>query len=120
MVCDTATSIVDTEKRPTYQQVKGSAQISRSGDRPYFGSIPDFAEGTEGYCAHGRDERQPGRPAGLKPGDVIVKLGKAKSRASTISTSRCVNSSGRQVPVTVKRGKEWVTVTVTLAPARSP
>jgi predicted metalloprotease with PDZ domain len=46
----------------------------------------------------------PANRVGLKPGDVIVKLGKAKSRASTISTSRLRKFKvGDQVPVTVKR-----------------
>jgi hypothetical protein len=121
MVCDTATAIVETEKRPTYQQVKGSAQISRSGDRPYFGSIPDFAEGTEGYALMGVAKGSPADRAGLKAGDVIVKLGESKvTGLDDFDLALRKYKVGDQVPVTVKRGKEMVTLTVTLAPARSP
>ncbi len=121
LVCDTATAIVDTEKRPTYQQVKGSAQISRSGDRPYFGSIPDFAEGTEGYALMGVTKGSPADRAGLKAGDVIVKVGESKvTGLDDFDLALRKYKVGDQVPVTVKRGQEMVTVTVTLAPARSP
>ncbi|MFO0819256.1 MAG: M20/M25/M40 family metallo-hydrolase [Pirellulales bacterium] len=120
MVSDTATAIVEAEKRPEYLEVKGSAQIGRSGDRPYFGSIPDFAEGVEGYALMGVAKGSPADRAGLKGGDVIVKVGDSNVRSlDDFDLALRKFKVGDKVLVTVKRGKEMVTVTVTLDPPRN-
>ncbi|MFO0904463.1 MAG: M20/M25/M40 family metallo-hydrolase [Pirellulales bacterium] len=119
LVCDTVKAIDAADKRPEYKEVKGSAQIARSGDRPYFGSIPDFAEGVEGYALMGVTKGSPADRAGLKAGDVIVKLGDSRvANLDDFDLALRKFKAGDKAPVTVKRGNETLTLTVTLDPAK--
>ncbi|MFO0872173.1 MAG: M20/M25/M40 family metallo-hydrolase [Pirellulales bacterium] len=119
LVIDATTAITDAPQRPEYREIKGSAQIGRSGDRPYFGSIPDFAEGVEGYALMGVAKGSPAQRAGLKGGDVIIKLGDARiGSLDDFDLALRKYKVGDKVPVTVKRGTETVTVTVTLDPPK--
>lgn len=115
MVTEAALRIAETEKRPSYLEVKGSAQIERSGDRPYFGSIPDFAQGGEGYALMGVTKGSPAERGGLKSGDIIIKLGESKiGSLEDFDSALRKFKTGDKVPVTVKRGKEEVKLEVRL------
>lgn len=65
-------------ERPSYVEVKGSAQVGREGSRPYFGSIPDFSSDKPGYLLGGVAPGGPAEKGGLKAGDRIVQLGRKK------------------------------------------
>lgn len=119
MVTEVVEKIDTDEKRPEYREVKGSAQIARSGDRPYFGSIPDFAQEGEGYALMGVTKGGPADRAGLKSGDIIIKLGESKiTTLDDFDSALRKFKTGDKVPVTVKRGQETLTLPVTLAPPR--
>ena len=119
MVVETVAAIDADPKRPEYREVKGKQQPGRGGDRPYFGSIPDFAQEGEGYALMGVAKDSPAERAGLKKGDVIIKVGDSRiGSLDDFDSALRKFKAGDKAPVTVKRDKETVTVEVLLAPPR--
>jgi hypothetical protein len=83
MVAEVADALRETAERPTFVRVAppvhggdvgpvGSS--SGSGYGPYFGSIPDFGEGTTGVKFADVREGSPAAKAGFKAGDVMVEF----------------------------------------------
>ena len=117
-------AIVDGEKRPEYIEVKRAGRPGRPGrggdaDRPYVGTIPDFGGEAEGYALQGVTKDSPADKAGIKAGDVIIKVGESKiGGLEDFDSAIRKFKAGDKVPFTVKRGKESVTLPVTLDPPR--
>ena len=106
----------DNPKRPEYVQVKEKANPMRSGNRPYFGSIPDFANEIEGYALQGVAPGSPAEKGGLKAGDVIVEFGGSKiGGLDDFDLALRKFKAGEQVPVVVLRSGKRVELKVTLA-----
>jgi hypothetical protein len=78
LVADAAVDIAQSEGRPTYQEI-ASGEFTKTGSRPYFGSIPDFSQEQPGYSLMGVSKGGPAERAGIKAGDTILKLGDRKS-----------------------------------------
>lgn len=63
------------DKRPTYTLARSDAAAGRStGFRVYLGTIPNYAETTGGMKLDAVREDSPAAKAGLRAGDVIVRL----------------------------------------------
>jgi hypothetical protein len=120
MVVEIATVLAKTEARPQYKEVQDSGDLARSGgDRPYFGSIPDFAGEEPGYALTGVAKGGPADRGGLKGGDVIVQFGDSKiENLEDFDSALRKFQAGDKVPVKVKRGDKEVTLEVTLDPPR--
>ncbi|MEX0977940.1 MAG: M28 family peptidase, partial [Pirellulales bacterium] len=120
MVSDTAVALAEDDKRPEYLEVKGIADMIRSGgDRPYFGSIPDFAQDQPGYALTGVAKGGPAERGGLKAGDNIIQFGDSKiGNLEDFDSALRKYKAGDKVPVTVKRGSEELKLDVTLDPPR--
>ncbi|MEZ6069778.1 MAG: PDZ domain-containing protein [Pirellulales bacterium] len=89
------------------------------GDRPYFGSIPDFANNAEGYAISGVATDSPAEQAGLEAGDVIVRVGESRiGGLEDFDSALRKHEAGEQVPVVVKRGDQEVTLQVKLGEPR--
>jgi hypothetical protein len=74
-VGDLARAVSDADARPTYAQAKSSAEAGRAaGFRVYLGTIPSYAEGGAGLKLDGVRDDSPAARAGLKAGDVIVRM----------------------------------------------
>lgn len=115
IVVDTATA----EARPDLIKLKGTAQLERTGSRPYFGSIPDFGKEGEGYAISGVAPESPAALGGLKGGDVIIKLGESKvGSLDDFDLALRAFKPGEQVTVVVKRDGKEVPLTVTLSTPR--
>lgn len=116
MVAETAQLLADAPARPTYVESKGSDPSAGSGgDRPYFGSIPDFAGEGPGYAISGVSKDSPAEKGGLKGGDVIIKFGDSKiGGLEDFDSALRKYKQGDKVKVVVQRGKEEVTLDVTL------
>ncbi len=83
VVADAAESLRESPTRPQFVRVappshgEGAGPLSSSsgsGYGPYFGSIPDFGEGTKGVKFSDVREGSPASKAGFKAGDVMVEF----------------------------------------------
>lgn len=118
MAVDIVSRIAAASDRPTYQQT-GSQRLAGGGDRPYFGSIPDFSQQTEGYALQGVADDSPASRAGLQAGDVIIRLGESRvGGLEDFDSALRKFKANDKVPVVVRRDGKEVTVTVELDPPR--
>jgi hypothetical protein len=118
MVADTVVALANGDERPHYQAAKSKPQ-NRGGDRPYFGSIPDFASDEPGYHLGGVSPDSPADKGGLQAGDAIVKLGEYKiGNLEDFDGALRKYKAGDKVPVVVKREGQEVTLQVVLDPPR--
>jgi hypothetical protein len=120
MVTEIAQALAAADERPHYQEAKGaSPSLGGDGDRPYFGSIPDFATDAPGYALSGVSKGGPAERGGIKAGDVIVQFGESKiGNLEDFDSALRKFKSGDKVPIVVKRGTEQVKLEVTLDPPR--
>jgi S1-C subfamily serine protease len=92
-----------------------SKMFARGGDRPYFGSIPDFGKPGGGYAISGVSKDSPAARAGLAGGDVIVRLGtSAVTNLEDFDSALRKHKGGETVPVVVRRDGADVQLDVVL------
>ncbi len=119
MVAQIATVLANADTRPEYQEVHGGEQLGGGGDRPYFGSIPDFAQDEPGYALSGVSKGGPAEQGGLKAGDIIVQFGDSKiGNLEDFDNALRKYKAGDKVTVTVKRDGKQVKLEVTLDPPK--
>lgn len=110
-----AITTIQTPERPTYVEVKGSAQPTRGGSRPYFGSIPNYSYEGPGFAISGTAPGGPADKAGFKGDDIIVKFGgNPVSNLDEFDAALRKFKGGDEVEVIVKRDNKEVTLKVTL------
>ncbi len=63
------------EKRLTYATAKSDTAPRTGGFRVYLGTIPNYADSTDGMLIDGVRDDSPAAKGGLKAGDRIVKIG---------------------------------------------
>jgi hypothetical protein len=123
LVADVAQSLRDAPDRPAF--VKLAAPTPHSGDvtaspstggyGAYFGSIPDFAEGTVGVKFSDVRENSPAAKAGLKGGDILTEFdGKAIQNLYDFTYALRARKPGDEVKVKVTRDGKPLEVTVVL------
>jgi len=118
LVAATAVALCEEPKRPEYKEIQEKPR-GRGGDRPYFGSIPDFAQEKPGYALTGVTKEGPAERAGIRGGDVIVKLGESRiGNLEDFDSALRKFKAGDRVPVVVQRGGQEQTFEVTLDPPR--
>jgi S1-C subfamily serine protease len=112
---DVVRAIDDAEKRPTYTQAKSDASTGRSmGFRVYLGTIPNYAEGGEGLKLDGVRENSPAERAGLKAGDVIVRLaGREVKNVYDYTYALGEMKAGQEYEVELMRGGERLKLKIT-------
>lgn len=114
------TATAAEKERPGYIAIEERATLTRSGSRPYFGSIPDFSTDTEGYALQGVAPGSPADLAGLRAGDIIVQLGEDKiGGLDDFDLALRKFSPGQQVTVVVLRAGQQVRLQVVLTAPRS-
>lgn len=114
-----AVKTVQRAQRPEYVEVKQQEQAARGGNRPYFGSIPDFGSEGSGYAISGAAPGSPADEAGLKGGDRIVEFGGQKiDSLDDFDLALRKFSAGDQVEVVVERDDQREKLTVTLGQPR--
>lgn len=115
LVVQTATNA----ERPAYVEVKQPASPMRGGNRPYFGTIPDFGGEGEGYAIGGAAPGSPAEKGGLKSGDRIIKVGGNKiTGLDDFDLALRKFKAGDEVAVVVLRDGQKVTLKVVLDPPR--
>jgi hypothetical protein len=114
LVADAVADLASVAPRPDYIEV-ASKQFARGGDRPYFGSIPDFGKPGGGYAITGVTKDSPAAAGGLQSGDVIIRLGEsAITGLEDFDSALRKHKAGEAIPVVVKRNDAEVTLSVTL------
>ena len=118
LVTDVIRELATAPERPTYIEV-ASKMFARGGDRPYFGSIPDFGKPGKGYAITGVTKDSPAARGGLKGGDVIVRLGdSAVTGLEDFDSALRKHKGGDTVPVVVVRDGAEVKLDVVLDPPK--
>jgi hypothetical protein len=119
MMAATAIAIAEAPEKPQYLEANGGQFVGGGGDRPYFGSIPDFAQDKPGYGLTGVTKGSPADKAGIQAGDIIVQLGESKiGNLSDFDSALRKFKGGDKVPVVVKRGDADVKLEVVLDPPK--
>ncbi|WP_186767591.1 M20/M25/M40 family metallo-hydrolase [Blastopirellula retiformator] len=119
MLADAAIAIDAMPAPPQYVAIAPESTERRTGSRPYFGSIPDFSVVGQGYALQGVSPDSPAEKAGLKAGDIIVKLGESKiAGLEDFDGALRAFKAGDKAKVTIMRSGMEITLTVTLASPR--
>jgi membrane-associated protease RseP (regulator of RpoE activity) len=88
---------------------------SGSGYGAYLGSIPDFTPVPDGVKLTGVREGSPAEKAGIRAGDVIVRMGEMDVHdLQGLTNALRAHKPGDTVPITLLRDGQRVTVTATL------
>ncbi|MFZ1702618.1 MAG: M28 family peptidase [Pyrinomonadaceae bacterium] len=104
--------------RPTYTVAKSSGTGGRVSVSVSLGTIPSYAEFTDGMGIDGVRAGSPADKAGLKANDKIVKLaGNDVKNITDYMTAMGTMKAGDEYEVVVKRGGETLKLKIVPAPA---
>ncbi|MFQ6093144.1 MAG: M28 family peptidase [bacterium] len=111
-----AAAIDTSTTRPQLAKVEGEREPSTSGRfRVYMGTVPDFAAEVEGVKLAGVKEGGPAEKAGLRGGDIIIRLGsKEITNLYDYTYALGQHRPGDVVEVTAVRDGRSLTFSVTL------
>ena len=119
LVADIVRDLATAPERPAYIEVASKQFAGGGGDRPYFGSIPDFGKPGKGYAITGATKDSPAAKGGLKGGDVIVRLGEsAVTGLEDFDSALRKHKGGETVPVVVVRDGAEITLQIMLDPPK--
>lgn len=105
-------------KRPTYTVAKSAGMSGRTSFNVSLGTIPNYSEGNDGLALDGVRDASPAAKAGLKAGDVIIKLaGKDVRNISDYMYAMSIMKAGQEYEVMIKRGTETLTLKIIPAAA---
>jgi hypothetical protein len=114
-VAEIVRDLAEADERPGYVEVASTMFARGGGDRPYFGSIPDFGTPQGGYAISGVAKDSPAAQGGLQGGDLIVRLGdSAITGLEDFDSALRKYKGGDRVPVVVQRDGAEVTLEIVL------
>ena len=108
-----ARSVATAETNPDFVAMEApKSQGTRGGLRAYLGTIPDYAQGDiKGVKLSGVSPIGPAGKAGVKGGDIIIKLaGKEVLNIYDYTEAMADLKVGEETTITVKRGEEEMTL----------
>ena len=113
-------TLAQADERPNFKKAEKKRNVENTGgDRPYFGSIPDYSDNTDGLPLTGVATNGPAERAGIKPKDVVVGLGKYKiGGIEDFDSALRKFKAGDKVAVKVMRAGKELTLTITLGSPR--
>jgi hypothetical protein len=104
------------DKRPTFALAKTEANARSTGFRVSLGTIPSYAESTDGLKLDGVREGSPAEAAGLKAGDRIVRLaGRDIRNVYDYTQALSEMKAGQEYEVELVRGDQRLTLKITPA-----
>jgi Zn-dependent M28 family amino/carboxypeptidase len=108
---------IDTnDKRPVYTVAKSDSTGRSMGFRVYLGTIPNYADSTDGLLLDGVRDDSPAAKAGIKAGDKIVKLaGREVRNVYDYTYALGEMKAGQEYEVELMRGGERITLKITPA-----
>jgi aminopeptidase YwaD len=113
-VSDLLKNIDQTAQKPTYTVAKTTPMGGRSGFNISLGTVPSYAESSDGMVIDGVRDNSPAARAGLKPNDKIVKLaGKEIRNVMDYTYILGEMKAGQEYEVEVMRGAERLTMKIT-------
>lgn len=105
-----ARDIDENPQRPTYTVVKTAIQGGRTGFNISLGTIPNYADSTDGMLIDGVRDNSPAATAGLRAGDKIVKLaGRDIRNVMDYTFMLGEMKAGEEYEIVVVRGGEQMT-----------
>ncbi|MDQ1708615.1 MAG: hypothetical protein QOJ88_1826, partial [Pyrinomonadaceae bacterium] len=112
--------LAGNDKRPTYAVAKSESTGRSLGFRVYLGTIPNYADATDGLLLDGVREDSPAAQAGIKAGDKIVKLaGRDVKNVYDYTAALGEMKAGQEYAVELMRGGERLKLKITPA-AKKP
>jgi hypothetical protein len=117
IVARVASSVAGRSGALTFHRAAAPAPAaSGSGYGAYLGSIPDFTPVSDGVKLTGVREGSPAEKAGIRAGDVIVRMGEMDVRdLQGLTNALRAHRPGDTVPIVVLRDGQRITVTATLS-----
>ena len=104
----------EADKRVTYTTAKTDPAPRTGGFRVYLGTIPNYAESTDGLLLDGVREDSPAAKAGLKAGDRIVKIGTREIKNVYDYTYALGEmKAGEEYVIELVRGSDRLTLKIT-------
>ncbi len=112
-------SVDHNDKRPTYTVAKSAATARATGFNVYLGTIPSYADASDGLLLDAVREDSPAAKAGLRAGDRIVKLG-GREIHNVYDYTYALGElkAGQEYEVEIIRGGERLNLKITPAPRR--
>lgn len=120
-VADLTQRLIDAPERPQFVRSAAPRPVGRVGGqgaaRPWFGSVPDFADNPQGLRFADVLAGSPAAKAGLRTGDILVQFaGKSIQNLYDFQYALSAHKPGDVVPVKVLRDGKPLEVQVTLTP----
>ena len=107
-------SLDGADKRLTYTTAKSDPAPRTGGFRVYLGTIPNYADSSNGMLLDGVRDDSPAAKAGLKAGDRIVKIGdRDVKNVYDYTYALGEMKAGQEYVFEVMRGSEKLTLRVT-------
>ena len=105
---------IDTnDRRPVYTVAKSESTGRASGFRVYLGTIPNYADSSDGLLLDGVRDDSPAAKAGIKAGDKIVKLaGRDVRNVYDYTYALGEMKAGQEYEVELMRGGERIKVVI--------
>ncbi len=112
-------AIDENPTRPTYKVARSSNSGGRMTFSVSLGTIPSYADSTDGMELDGVRDNSPASKAGLKKGDKIVKLaGKEIKNVYDYTAVLGEMKPDIEYEIVIKRGTETLVLKIVPAPAR--
>jgi membrane-associated protease RseP (regulator of RpoE activity) len=104
------------DKRPAYTVAKTESTGRSTGFRVYLGTIPNYADSSDGLLLDGVRDDSPASKAGLKAGDKVVKLaGRDLRNVYDYTYALGEMKAGEEYEIEVMRGGERLKFKITPA-----
>jgi S1-C subfamily serine protease len=105
-----------SDKRPAYTVAKTESTGRSTGFRVYLGTIPNYADSSDGLLLDGVRDESPASKAGLKAGDKVVKLaGRDLRNVYDYTYALGEMKAGEEYEIEVMRGGERLKFKITPA-----
>lgn len=100
-----------SDTRPTYRVAQVQATARSTGFRVYLGTIPNYADSSDGMLLDGVRDGSPAAKAGLKAGDKIVKMaGKDVKNVYDYTHALSEMKGGQEYEVEIVRAGQRLTL----------
>ncbi|HEX6189706.1 MAG TPA: M20/M25/M40 family metallo-hydrolase [Pyrinomonadaceae bacterium] len=113
-VANIVRDIDKSDTRPTYKVAQVQATARSTGFRVYLGTIPNYADSSDGMLLDGVRDGSPAAKAGLKAGDKIVKMaGKDVKNVYDYTHALSEMKGGEEYEVEIVRAGQRMTLKLT-------